>query len=105
MSIIDDEFKKNKNTFIFLKISDFIKENLKEQNNLFIQDINIYIYNTKLLLKTYNQDIVKKSIDRMKNNYYNDENNKDLNFQENCVKKLLQYYKILKIWKNKINKN
>jgi hypothetical protein len=101
----DDHIRKCNDTFTFLKISDFIKENMNNLDQLTLFDINNCIYNIKTLIKSCDKDLVKKSIERIEDNFYNDENIKELEVEENYVRKLLQYYELLKKWKLKINKN
>lgn len=99
---LDNHLRKCNDTLIFLKISDFIRDNMNNLNNLTIFDINHNILITKKLIKSCDYNLLKKCIERMDNNYYSDENIKELDIEENYLRNLINYYKILKKWKLKL---
>lgn len=96
---LDDHIRKCNDTLIFLKISDFIRDNMNNLNNLTIFDINYNILITKKLIKSCDINLLKKCIERVESNHYNDENIKGLDVEENYIRNLINYYEILKKWK------
>ena len=99
---LDNHLRKCNDTLIFLKISDFIRDNINNLNNLTIFDINHNILITKKLIKSCDINLLKKCIERVESNYYNDENIKGLDVEENYIRNLINYYEILKKWKLKL---
>jgi len=99
---LDNHIRKCNDTLIFLKISDFIRDNINNLNNLTIFDINHNILITKKLIKSCDINLLKKCIERVESNYYNDKNIKGLDVEENYLRNLINYYEILKKWKLKL---
>lgn len=99
---LDNHLRKCNDTLIFLKISDFIRDNINNLNNLTIFDINHNILIIKKLIKSCDINLLKKCIERVESNYYNNENIKGLDVEENYIRNLINYYEILKKWKLKL---
>lgn len=96
---LDDHIRKCNDTLIFLKISDFIRYNMNNLDQLTLFDINNCIISLKRLVKYCDNDLLKKCIERVDSNYYNNDNIKELDVEENYLRNLINYYRILKKWK------
>ena len=101
---LDNHLRKCNDTLIFLKISDFIRYYMNNLDNLTIFDINYNISITKKLIKSCDINLLKKCIERVESNYYNNENIKGLDVEENYIRNLINYYEILKKWKLKLER-
>jgi hypothetical protein len=100
---IKDHIQKCNDTITFLKIGDFIRDNLYVNDKLLLYDINIYIKTTTKLIKNNNRKFVEKIEKKMMNKFYDKIDVKKLDIEELYIYKLLVYFKILCRMKSKIS--
>ena len=92
---IKKHIKKCNDTLTFLKIGDFIKDNILNKRKLFLYDIKYYKQLTMMLIKSCEKKLVKDVENKINNRFYHNIDKNKLDIEEFYVYKLICYFKII----------